>query len=98
MPTGPHEQRAPSTPSFMPPEATRLFDVALPLLERSAPDRLTFSHSSYSGLLSGTTPAPSLSRGGAGAVDAVGSAGQPVVPNAIARSLSPVEDVEALSA
>ncbi len=83
----------------MPPEATRLFDVALPLLERSAPDRLTFSHSSYSGLLSGTTPAPSLSRGGAGVVDdAVGSAGQPVVPNAIARSLSPVEDVEALSA
>lgn len=72
----------------MPPEATRLFDVALPLLERSAPDRLTFSHSWHSGVM-----------GVVGMVGVVmGGVVQLPVPNAIARSLSSVDDDEGLSA
>ncbi len=46
----------PGTSSFMPPEATRLFDVALPLLMRSAPDRRNLWFFSYARVKSAYQP------------------------------------------
>lgn len=64
---------------FMTPEATRLFDVALPLLMRSAPDRRNFWHSR---VMSGKCTAPPLSRGG---TVGRGARDQPPAPNATTR-------------
>lgn len=70
----------PGASPFMPPEATRLFDIALPLLMRSAPDRRNLLLSRHS---SGTRAAPPPSWGGAVGPGRYGA--QPPVPNATAR-------------
>ncbi|GGJ23813.1 hypothetical protein GCM10010121_038450 [Streptomyces brasiliensis] len=82
----------PAPLTFMPPEATRLFDVALPLLMRSAPDRRNLWLVGHSRVMSGTRTAPPLSRDGAAGPGRV--PGQPLVPNAIARYCLAYEDTD----